>query len=306
MADKGRRVLGWCGVVITVLITGFWSYWGSFEFFHEGCYSKTFLGNVSMYFLQYMPFSIIPTLFALAALRFKKTGLVLHLLLGLFCVFFFNAANSILLVFLLVVPFTVMGLFYCFGNPVPLKWAYRFIIAVPLIIVTAISIPQSIKVSQRFNDGNTQMQIVEGNGVTLIWAPRGPGWPDQGVTWLKAHEICKYLSEDGTVIMADEQNIWRLPTADEGVRSLMLHGKNAGGVWYPEKQEAVYNLMPDKESPLWDVYSKVIYYWTEDAAPKDNKRAYILVYNGNVAERDITSKQDYLSFRAVKEVEKEP
>jgi hypothetical protein len=29
--------------------------------------------------------------------------------------------------------------------------------------------------------------------------------------------------------MEEEQNIWRLPTAEEAVRSLMLHGENAGG-----------------------------------------------------------------------------
>ena len=54
------------------------------------------------------------------------------------------------------------------------------------------------------------------------------------------------MSEDGTTIMEDEQNIWRLPTVDEAVRSMMLHGENAGGTWDPEGKNAVYEKIPDK------------------------------------------------------------
>ena len=84
---------------------------------------------------------------------------------------------------------------------------------------------------------------------------------------------------------------------------MMLHGKNAGGVWDPLEEKAVYEHIPDKESPLWDVHSKVIYYWTADASIQNQDRAYIIVYHGSVFERFKTESQPYLSFRAVKEVD---
>ncbi|MDD2620798.1 MAG: DUF1566 domain-containing protein [Syntrophomonadaceae bacterium] len=176
-------------------------------------------------------------------------------------------------------------------------------IFVPLIIVLAISIPQGIKVSNRINDGDLGIRIVEGNEVTLAWAPRGPGWPDRGLSWEEAQNICKHLSEDGLKVMETEQNIWRLPTIDEAVRSMMLHGENAGGVWYAEKEKADYEKTPDKESPLWDVHSKVIYYWTADTSAQDKKQAYIIVYDGGVYDKRKIDHYSYLSFRAVKGVQ---
>ena len=89
---------------------------------------------------------------------------------------------------------------------------------------------------------------------------------------------------------------------DEAVRSMMIHGENAGGVWNPVEAKAVYVRTPDKESPLWDLHSKVIYYWTADTSSRDDARAYIIVYNGGVFDRVKTESQGSLSFRAVKEV----
>ncbi|MPN14185.1 hypothetical protein SDC9_161511 [bioreactor metagenome] len=176
------------------------------------------------------------------------------------------------------------------------------IVLIPLAVVLAISIPEGIKVSQRADDGDLGLRVVEGSGVTLAWAPRGPGWPDKGTSWEDARRVCDCLSEDGTTLMDSEQNIWRLPTADEAVRSMALHGRNAGGVWNGETATTSYELTPDKETPLWDVHSKVIYYWTSDTSKKDENQAYIIVYNGGVFDRAKDSAQDYMSFRAVKEV----
>ena len=204
---------------------------------------------------------------------------------------------------MIVIPIIALGLGYYYGEPKPKKWAYRLLITVPLITVLAISIPQGIKVSQRINDNDFGMRTVQGNGLTLVWAPRGPGWPDQGASWDEAQRICKYLSEDGTLIMEEEQNIWRLPTADEAVRSMMLHGQNTGGIWDPSGAKAVYERTPDKESPMWDIHSKVIYYWTSVTSSQDERKAYIIVYHGGVYEKMKTDGQDYLSFRAVKDAD---
>lgn len=302
LSVKAKRVIGWVGVAFTVLISGAWAYWGAFENFHEGWYSESVLVNLRMFLFQYLIFAAAFVVLGLVSLRWRKAGLALHIALGAGCVWFFRGASFSVLGVGIVIPFVLLGLLYYFGEPTPKKWARRVIVLVPLAVVLAISIPEGIKVSQRVNDGDLGLRVVEGSGVTLAWAPRGPGWPDKGTDWEDARRVCAYLSEDGTTLMDSEQNIWRLPTADEAVRSMALHGKNAGGVWNGETETASYKLTPDKETPLWDVHSKVIYYWTSDTSKKDENQAYIIVYNGGVFDRAKESAQDYLSFRAVKEV----
>lgn len=302
MGKNKKVIIGWIGVFITVILSSVWAYWGAFENFHEGWYSTSIWENLYLFLFQYISLTIIFVLLALIILRWKRIGFLLHLFLGVFCIWFFSGASFNVLGLLIIIPFACLGLLYYFGEPKPKKWAYRLIIIVPLIITLAISIPQGIKVSQRINDNDFGIRIVEGNGVTLAWAPRGPGWPDKGTTWKEAQKICKYLSEDGTTIMKEEQNIWRLPTVDEAVRSMMLHDKNVGGVWYPEEEKAVYDRTPDKETPLWDVHSKIIYYWTSNTSVKDEQQAYIIVYHGGIFDKRKSDQQDYLSFRAVKEI----
>jgi len=299
---KRKRVIGWIGVSITVVFSSLWAYWGAFENFHEGCYASPW-ENIFMFLFQYLLVTIVFVSLALIILKWKRVGLVIHLITCVFCVCFFSGASFSVLWLLIIIPFIALAFFYYFGEPYPLKWAYRVIILVPLIIILSISIPQGIKVSNRIDDGNLGIRIVEGNDITLAWAPRGPGWPDKGVTWEEAQDICKYLSEDGMTIMDIEQNIWRLPTVEEAVRSMMLHGENSGGEWSAQEKRAIYERTPDKESPLWDVHSKIIYYWTSDISVKDMNKAYIIVYDGGVYDRMKTNCLDYLSFRAVKDIQ---
>lgn len=301
MKKDKKSIIGWIGVFITISFSSVWAYWGAIENFHEGWYSTSIWENLFMMFFQYLLITIIFVSLAVIIMRWKKTGLILHFIVAIVSVWFFSGASFSIIGLIIVIPLIALGLFYYYGEPKPKKWAYRLLISVPLIIILAISIPQGIKVSKRINDNNFGMRTVQGNGLTLTWAPRGPGWPDQGTSWDEAQRICKYLSEDGTVIMEEEQNIWRLPTVDEAVRSMMLHGQNAGGVWDSFEEKAVYERTPDKESPLWDVHSKVIYYWTSETFIQDERKAYIIVYHGGVYEKMKSDGQGYLSFRAVKE-----
>ncbi|MFZ5353254.1 MAG: DUF1566 domain-containing protein [Bacillota bacterium] len=298
-----KQVLGWLGVIITLLLSGLWSYWGAYENFHEGWYSTSVWENILMLIFQYMLFPIIFTLLAMTIMKWKIPGIILHGSMAVFCYFFFSGASFDVLGLLIIIPFIILGLLYYYGEPNPKKWAYRLILIVPLVIFLSISIPQGIRVSQRVNDGDFGMRAVEGNGLTLVWAPRGPGWPDEGTSWEEAQYICKHLSEDGLTVMDTEQNIWRLPTVDEAVRSMSLHGENSGGVWREAEEKAVYSKTPDKETPLWDVHSKIIYYWTSDTSRRDEKQAYIIVYHGGVYDRRKTDRYSYLSFRAVKDAD---
>ena len=300
---EGKFWLGWIGVSITLIFSSLWAYWGAIENFHEGWYSHSIWENLFMLFFQYLLFTIVFVLLAVISLRWKRIGLVLHILVAAGSIWFFSGASPVVLGGMIVLPILAIGLIYFFGEPEPKKWAYRLIVFIPLLIVLAISIPQGIKISQRINDNYIGPRLVEGNGVTLIWAPRGPGWPDTGTSWEEAQRICRYLSEDGTQIMPEPQNIWRLPTVEEAISSMMIHGENAGGVWDSLEGKANYARTPDKESPLWDVHSKVIYYWMADTSARNDQRAYIIVYHGGVFDRIKTEGQGYLSFRAVKDID---
>lgn len=85
---------------------------------------------------------------------------------------------------------------------------------------------------------------------------------------------------------------------DEAVRSMTRNGRKSGGVWDAENAQAVYETIPDKESPLWNIHSQVIYWWT--ATEVDAKRAFMIVYDGKVWPRAKGFGPDYLGFRCVK------
>ena len=256
MKKNGRNIIGWIGVGISIAFSSLWAYWGIIENFHEGWYSVSFWENLFMLFFQYLAVTIGFVALGLVSLRWKRIGLAVHVLLAAFCMWFFSGASFQVVGLLIVLPIVGLGVLYFLGDPKPRKLAFRLLPIIPLAIVLAISVPQGIMVSRRINDGNFGARAVIGNGVTLTWAPRGPGWPDKGTNWAEAQRICRFLSEDGTEIMQTEQNIWRLPTVDEAVRSMMLHEVNAGGTWNPDTHKAAYRKTPDKETPLWDVHSK--------------------------------------------------
>jgi hypothetical protein len=140
--------------------------------------------------------------------------------------------------------------------------------------------------------------LIEGNGVALVWAPEGPGWPREGGSWHDAREACHQLSEDGLTLTTEPQGFWRLPGVDEAVRSMGQHGVNSGGIWDAETGQAAYTTTPDKESPLWNVHSQVIYWWT--ASEVDESHAYMIVYDGKVWSRPKDFGPAYLGFRCVR------
>jgi hypothetical protein len=90
--------------------------------------------------------------------------------------------------------------------------------------------------------------------------------------------LCRYLAGDGVTLMEEPQDIWRMPTTDELVRSLVRRGKNAGCTWNGDPGRATCRVRPDKETPLWAPEGSAIYYWTADAY--DTDRAWYVSYNG--------------------------
>jgi hypothetical protein len=299
--DK-RRLAGWTAVTLSTIITCFWAFWGIIENFHEGWYFASWLSNVGLMLAQYLSPMLLFMAVTLISILWPTAGAALHLILAIFAAWFFHAlSNPAVLLFIL--PLIGLGALYWYGRPRPRALAAALVIALPLLTLILSGISPALRVSQRVDDGNLQARLVEGNGVALIWAPDGPGWPRSGTDWFNARRTCRYLGEDGLSKAAAPQDIWRLPTVDEAVRSVARHGRNSGGVWHAESAQAVYETSPDKESPLWNTQSQVIYWWTstEVATSVDEETAYIIVYDGRVWPRKKQLSQDYLGFRCVKE-----
>jgi len=294
--DK-RRTTGWIAVSFSTLITCFWAFWGIIENFHEGWYHESLLPNLGLMFVQYLSPMLIFMGITLVALFWPRLGGILHVFLALLAVWFFQAFTNPV-IFLFIAPLIGLGALYWFGRPYPRNIAISLVVGLPMLTLILSGTAPALRVSQRIDDGNLQERLVHGNGVNLVWAPDGPGWPRTGANWHEAQNVCQHLNETGLTASPAPQYIWRLPTADEAVRSMSRHGQNSGGVWDAEFAQANYNSTPDKESPLWNIHSQVIYWWT--ATEIDEERAYIIVYDGKVWPRSKQLSPAYLGFRCVK------
>ncbi|MFC1899794.1 DUF1566 domain-containing protein [Chloroflexota bacterium] len=293
------KVLGWVAVGLSTAVASFWAWWGISENFHEGWYYESLTQNLSLMFVQYLSIAFIFVLLTVVAIRWRRVGSAFLTIAVVGLVLFFSGFGVAASV-LIIPPLLIIGVLFWFGRPDPKRFAASIVIIIPVIIIIGFGIPSGIRVSQRLNDENLNARLIEENGLELIWAPSGPGWPDSGVPWDEANEICRYLSEDGLVVEDTAQNYWRLPTTDEVVGSMMLHGVNAEGIWDSENSKATYAIKPDKETPLWNPYSQIIYYWTSSELNED--RAYIVVYDGQVFTRNKAG-MGSLGFRAVKSPE---
>lgn len=300
-SEKRKLIFGWTAVTISTAITGFWAFWGINENFHEGWFYASFWQNIGLMLAQYLSPMFVFLLVALVSIRFHRAGAVLHFLCGTFVFWFFGGFKHQAVAAFILSPLLILGFLYWFGEPRPKRRAYIFTVGVPLLIVLGFGIEPAFRVAGRFNDGDFGERLVEGNGVRLIWAGEGAGFPARGgKTWEEAVSQCQHLSASDGVTLTDEpQNVWRLPTVEEAVRSAMRHNKNSGGTWNDETKTASYNITPDKESPLWNVNSMVIYRWT--ATEADDKSAYMIVYNGKTWARDKRFAPAYFAFRCVKE-----
>jgi hypothetical protein len=293
--ERARKISGWAAIVIAGFFASAWAFWGIMENFHEGWYFRSLGPNIVLMFGQYLAIPILFTAATAVSIMRPRAGSLIHLTAGVLAVIFFGRGAGVLFI---GIPFVGLALLYWFGKVDRKKLACLLAVGPPLLIILGFGTSQAIRVAGRFHDDVAGARRIEGNGVALTWAPTGPGWPDAGTTWENAVFVCSHLSEDGTTLADKELNFWRLPTVDEAVRSMVRHGTNAGGVWTGAAKTASYKKQPDKESPLWNAYSKVIYWWTADEV--DARRAYIVVYNGTVWPRLKTLQPAYLAFRAVR------
>lgn len=293
-----RKIVGWIAVGFSTVISCFWAFWGIIENFHEGWYHESLLSNVGLMFVQYLSPMAIFLGVTLISVYWPRFGGSLHVIFALLATWFFQAFSNAA-TFLLILPLIGLGALYWFGRPHPRRTAALVAVGLPMLTLIISGTEPVFRVSQRIYDGNLHERVVAGNGVNLIWAPDGPGWPRTGANWNEAQQVCQHLSEDGQTSALVPQNIWRLPTVEEAVRSMARHGQNSGGEWDAENARTTYKTTPDKESPLWNVHSQVIYWWT--ATEVDDGHAYIIVYDGKVWPRAKELNLGYLGFRCVKQ-----
>jgi len=208
------------------------------------------------------------------------------------------------------------------------NYRYLLVAVVPLVTVAILSAEWLPRLLSRRDDGIRGARVIKGNGVTLVWAPRGPGWnwkqpdgrypswemitfygvPPVGMAGKNRHGarpeemartcLCAYLNEDATALLVEPVFIWRMPTTDEIVRSLTRNGENAGCVWDGQSEYADCRTPPDKETPLWAPDEAPIYYWA--AGERDPMNAYCVNYTGGTNYQPKSAVG--LGFRCVKEV----
>jgi hypothetical protein len=310
-------ILGWIAVGIATLVSSLWAFWGIYESFHEGWYFNSLSQNLALTF-KYLGIMLVSVALSVIALRWPRTGGSLYQLFGVgFCVWILMTRKVLSLIVVLgwlpaLLPVLIVGILFWAGRPTPVSLAYKISVLLPLLVAVGFAIEPATRIAGRIDDGNRGLRIVQGNGVKLIWAPEGPGWPNpdprdriwvtqwRGPTWEEAQKVCRYLTADGTAIGNTPQDIWRLPTVEEVVRSMTRHGSNCGGVWDPTSNQASYRTKPDKESPLWNPYSPIIYWWTS-SQPRSSQ-AYSVDFNGNIYTRNKESNLGSQGFRAVRTI----
>ncbi|MGD8397452.1 MAG: hypothetical protein PVG11_01210 [Anaerolineae bacterium] len=316
-----HRLPGYAGQGIMIAFSTFWTYWGTAEMYHEGWWGAW---HNRLPYLAIIAVSLLPTL---VAITWPLAGGVLISALGAASILLFGVNTP----FFGIVAVAIGLLFAADGilcrrsapdDAPAIPWwrhnlPYLLALGLPLIVLIVVSTRMLPIVLTRVDDGDRGAQLIEGNGVSLVWAPEGPGWnwrqswggypswqsialygvppiglgdksgygrQATGMVYAGAQEmvstnLCRYLRADGLGLMDEPQDVWRMPTSDEVVRSLVRHGENAGCRWAGEPPvRAECDVLPDKESPLWATDHAAIYYWTADQ--ESDALGIYVSYNG--------------------------
>ena len=328
-----RRLPGYVASGLLIVVTCFWTMWGVGELFYEGW------GQPVPSLLTYLLPALILLAITALTLTWPRVGgwllIAVGTLFGVWWTMLAAARGWLSLGWILraLLPFAgalvFVGVLFLLesrhrrqrrlqGRSPPGNWVRRnsrYVVGVgpPCLVALFVSIYFAPIVVTRFDDGFRSERLIEGNGVTLVWAPPGPGWnlkqPWGGFpSWLQlalygvppigfenkvtgdearataadmqSTGLCAYLHDDGVTLATERQGIWRLPTTDEIVRSLVRRGGNAGCTWEEGSANAVCVTQPNKDSPLWASDQAPIYYWSADEY--DEESAWYVPYTGGI------------------------
>src|SRR6266571_4583070 len=227
-APNKWQILGWLAVGLSTVIACFWAVWGIIENFHEGWFYDSLFSNLRLMLVQYLSPMLIFVGLSLLSIYLPRIGSIAHAALGLLLPLFLRQFNFTWIVFI-TSPLVLLGALYWFGRPQPRRVVLSLVVGLPILTLIICGVGPVVRVAGRVNDGNLQARLIEGNRVRLMWAPDGPGWPRAGTDWFAATSRCQHLQADGQVLSPVTENIWRLPTVEEAVRSMSRHCVNSGG-----------------------------------------------------------------------------
>jgi len=190
-----RRLPGYIATGLVILTTTGWTLWGIGEMYYEGW------GLPFPEPMRYLALGAVCLALTLVALTWPRVGgWVLVLIGGAFTAWWWSlaAGRGWLSLGWIVSTFPASGLLILTGvvfllegryrqrlraegwTP-PKKWVrrnLRYVLAIgfPLLVTIATSVYSLPIVLTRVDDGDRGARLIEGTGVTLIWAPKGPGW----------------------------------------------------------------------------------------------------------------------------------
>jgi hypothetical protein len=316
-----HRLPGYLAIALLTLATALWTFWGIGEMYYEGWWGA-WTNRV-----PYLVPMLICWIFAFISLTWPRIGgRMITIICGAFYTWCWvrQAQLGTLTLDWILGWFPISGIFVLIGLLFLLDGHFRrkqraaywqlsqqrwqrnlnyLVVVIPSLVMTVgISILFVPFINSRYDDGDRGAQLIQGNGIVLVWAPAGPGWsggigssqsagillPGANLSWndiafygvppvgfgnkpgyetrnatdmnMQTTGLCRYLNEDGTTLITEPQSIWRMPTTDEIVRSLVRRGKNAGCIWDGVSLQANCAIQPNKDSPLWDPEASPIYY----------------------------------------------
>lgn len=202
-SDKSEKLHRWrivsnVAVALLVAVTSLWTYWGVAEMYYEGWWGEW--TNRLGYLIPGAAFLLL----SLLIIRWPRFGGWLLILLGGgFTAFYWSIQFSrwgfsweaLLTVFPISGLLVLLGVFFVLagraqrsyplfkttvetGNLAFVQQNWRCLLAVglPLLVAIVVSATNLPIILARIDDGDRGAQLVAGNGVTLVWAPAGPGW----------------------------------------------------------------------------------------------------------------------------------
>jgi hypothetical protein len=350
-ADFWRALPGYVATALLTLATALWTYWGVGEMYYEG-WGQPFPDP-----LAYLVPAGACLVLTLVVLTWPIPGgwLTVAVSAGFTAWWWaMTASRGRLTVAGIASMFPVSGVLVLVGVLFLLEGRYRrqlraagwvpprrwlrrnarYLLALgaPLLVTLVVSAVTLPTLLTRTDDGNYGAREIRGYGVTLVWAPAGPGWGQgsseagENVSWdelawygvppvglggkglsgnataedMRSTGLCRYLDANGLTLKDTPQDIWRMPTTDELVRSLVRDGANAGCTWDGQSERADCGATPDKETPLWAPGQWAIYYWSGEEYEGDE--AYYVSYNGRgVAQQRKSWANPRHGYRCVRE-----
>jgi len=189
------------------------------------------------------------------------------------------------------------------------NWRPMLLVVLPIAGALLLASQQLPALLARHDDGLRTARTIDSGGITLVWAPPGPGWnqpePDgrlPGWTALLRHgrlaqERCAYLDDQGTTLFDTPTRRWRMPTVYEIIGALSRGGVSAGCTWDGRSPHATCRIAPDKETPLWAPDQAPIYYWSGQEASAG--MAFAVNYTGGISVLPTSSSGLGVGYRCV-------